>query len=204
MDEESKKKAKERDRRWRERHPDRVKEVRQKYRINHPDKVKESNHNWYINHREKGREYYRRKMEKYPLYGTWSSMLRRTGTRPGAGALEVKNYIDRRIKVCEAWKVYANFEAWAFANGWKRGLQIDRIDNDGNYEPNNCRFVSAAKNQRNRRCTVFVVFNGERMSLADAYEAAHCRLGYELVRNRVCRNKWPLERALTEPAKEEK
>jgi len=88
------------------------------------------------------------------------------------------------------------------ADGGKRGLELDRANNGGNYEPNNCRFISATRNQRNRRNTSLVVFRGVLMPLADAYETAKCPLPYDLVRNRVRRNKWPVERALTEPAKE--
>lgn len=163
-----------------------------------PD-YREAHSKYYYANRDKWAEYRRRKMAKYPLYTVWHGMLVRTGIRPGAKPHEVKDYIERGIRVCEDWKVYANFEAWCFANCWKPELQLDRIDNDGNYEPSNCRFVTRSQNQQNKRCTVFVVYNGTRMSLATAYKMANCHLGYRLVLRRVLRDKWPIEKALTVP-----
>lgn len=63
------------------------------------------------------------------------------------------NYGGRGIKVCEEWHDISNFVKWCKNNGYKKGLQIDRIDNDGNYEPSNCRFVSVKQNLSNRRNT---------------------------------------------------
>lgn len=63
-----------------------------------------------------------------------------------------KHYGGRGIKVCEAWVNDLNaFRAWAIGAGYCYGLQIDRIDVNGNYEPANCRFVTSAVNNRNRR-----------------------------------------------------
>jgi hypothetical protein len=60
-------------------------------------------------------------------------------------------YGGRGIRVCDEWvDDPVAFCEWALANGWKPKLQIDRIDNNGNYEPDNCRFVTHAENQRNR------------------------------------------------------
>lgn len=160
----------------------------------------ENRHAYYLANREKWTRYRRQQTERQPLYTVWHSMLRRTGFRPGATTHDIKNYIGRGITVCADWQIYANFEAWSLANGWRRGLQIDRINNGGNYEPSNCRFISAKRNQRNRRNTALVMFKGVTMPLADAYELAKCPLPYDLVRNRVRRNKWPIDRALTEPA----
>lgn len=162
----------------------------------------ENRHKYYLANREKWAKYRRQQIKRHPLYTVWHSMLRRTGFRQGASAHDIKDYIGRGITVCEEWRTYANFEAWCLSNGWKRGLELDRANNGGNYEPGNCRFVTATRNQRNRRNTALVVFKGVLMPLADAYEAAKCPLPYDLVRNRVRRNKWPIERALTEPAKE--
>lgn len=65
---------------------------------------------------------------------------------------EYHMYGGRGITVCDLWMQSADlFIKWALLEGWKRGLQIDRIDNDGNYTPENCRFVTRKDNCRNRR-----------------------------------------------------
>ena len=54
-----------------------------------------------------------------------------------------KNYGGRNIKVCDEWRSdFSLFKKWADTNGYKQGLSIDRIDNDKNYEPGNCRWVT--------------------------------------------------------------
>lgn len=65
------------------------------------------------------------------------------------------NYGARGITVCAEWRDgHQAFIEWAIANGYAPGLQIDRINNGGNYEPSNCQWVTAAQNNRNRRSTV--------------------------------------------------
>lgn len=61
------------------------------------------------------------------------------------------NYGARGISICNEWLTYENFHKWAIANGYKENLQIDRIDNDGDYEPSNCRWVTRQQNARNKR-----------------------------------------------------
>ena len=71
-------------------------------------------------------------------------------------------YGGRGIKVCDEWlNDYYAFEKWALENGWSEGLAIDRIDNDGNYSPGNCRFVTAAENNQNRRTSRFYTYQGK-------------------------------------------
>jgi len=60
-------------------------------------------------------------------------------------------YGGRGIIVCNRWMTFMPFFAWAILNGYKQGLQIDRIDNDGGYNPDNCRWVTARQNMLNRR-----------------------------------------------------
>lgn len=73
---------------------------------------------------------------------------------------QYKNYGARGIKVCDEWlNGTEGFYNWAKANGYRRGLQIDRIDVNGNYEPSNCRWVEPKVNARNRR--VALVFDGK-------------------------------------------
>jgi hypothetical protein len=59
-------------------------------------------------------------------------------------------YGGRGIKICEEWRDPINFVTWAFSNGYSDGLQIDRKDNDGNYCPENCRWVTRIINMNNR------------------------------------------------------
>lgn len=68
---------------------------------------------------------------------------------------DFKHYGGRGITVCEQWTNkkygYLNFYIWAMNNGYKDNLSIDRINNDGNYEPDNCKWATDIE-QNNRRC----------------------------------------------------
>jgi len=59
-------------------------------------------------------------------------------------------YGGRGVRVCGAWSDYRVFKAWALANGYSQVLQIDRVDNDGGYCPENCRWVTQKENLKNR------------------------------------------------------
>jgi hypothetical protein len=68
------------------------------------------------------------------------------------GKANAKYYSERGITMCEEWRnSFEAFKDWSMGNGYEHGLQIDRINNDGNYEPSNCRWVSAKVNANNRR-----------------------------------------------------
>lgn len=84
------------------------------------------------------------------LYTSWQNMKSRClrNTNP-----KYKRYGGRGISICEDWLSIQGFANWAYANGWEEGLQIDRIDNDGNYEPSNCRWVTASENARKKSTT---------------------------------------------------
>ena len=71
------------------------------------------------------------------------------------------NYGGRGITVCDDWKdSFINFFNWAIKNGYQDNLTIDRIDNNGNYEPCNCHWVSKAEQTRNSRKNVYFTYNG--------------------------------------------
>lgn len=79
-----------------------------------------------------------------------------------------KNYGGRGIKVCKEWRnSFVAFRDWAFANGYKEGLSIDRIDVNGDYEPSNCRWITMAEQAGNTTRSVFITHNGETHTKAE-------------------------------------
>ena len=69
------------------------------------------------------------------IYWAWKSMKQRT-QNPKCSAY--KNYGARGIRVCKEWQIFEPFCKWALSAGWNKGLDLDRINNDGNYCPENC------------------------------------------------------------------
>ena len=92
-------------------------------------------------------------------------------------------YGGRGIEVCGEWKNnFAAFSEWAFANGYLEGLEIDRINNDSNYEPNNCRWATRTEQIRNRSNSIDITYNGQTLPLIEwckaygvGYKLAHAR-----------------------------
>ena len=82
---------------------------------------------------------------------------------------DYKNYGARGIIVCAEWLAYPEaFFEWAIYSGYQKGLTIDRIDVDGNYSPHNCRWITNAEQQANKRSNVYVDVLGQRVTLAQA------------------------------------
>jgi hypothetical protein len=88
-------------------------------------------------------------LSKNPLYGVIKGIRHRCRNKKDS---HYTNYGKIGIDVCDEWFNNTNsFITWAENNGYMKGLQIDRINNNGNYEPNNCRFVTPRVNTLNRR-----------------------------------------------------
>lgn len=87
----------------------------------------------------------------HPLYRCFMAMKVRCGYSSYRKPRLMKRYADRGITICQEWLADRGaFFRWAQESGWKPGLSIDRIDNDGPYAPWNCRWVTALENNRNR------------------------------------------------------
>ena len=99
------------------------------------------------------------------LYRCWQNMKDRCGNEKNK---EYKNYGGRGIKVCSRWQdSFVDFAEWALNSGYDESLTIDRIDVDGNYCPENCRWSTMKEQSRNRTDNCIVEIEGERKILQD-------------------------------------
>ena len=90
-----------------------------------------------------------------PWFQTYAGMMIRCGHRTGASEYKLRLYRDRGIMVCEEWRNSPRaFGDWLLSHGWHKGLEIDRIDNDKEYSPDNCRVVTPKENKNNKRNTL--------------------------------------------------
>lgn len=92
------------------------------------------------------------KLSTNKLYPIYKAIISRTNNKYNKGYC---NYGGRGISICDDWKnSFMSFYNWAIENGYKEGLSIDRINNDGNYEPSNCRWTTRATQSRNTRVLI--------------------------------------------------
>lgn len=80
---------------------------------------------------------------------------------------QYSRYGGRGIKVCEEWHNYEIFRKWALENGYRHPLKLDRIDNNGNYEPSNCRWISKKEQMNNRSSNTKYTYDGETHTLSE-------------------------------------
>ncbi len=128
------------------------------------------------------------------LYRIWRSMR---GRCKNPGVLCYKDYGGRGIKVCDEWESsFIAFLAWAVQAGYQDGLTIDRIDVNGDYSPQNCRWATRLEQSRNKRNSRFLEFQGERKTLSEWAEITGIPLN--LISGRYTRG-WSAERIFCEP-----
>jgi hypothetical protein len=109
---------------------------------------------------------------------------------------EYHNYGGRGITVCEEWSDFTTFRDWARANGYRDDLTIDRIDNDGPYSPENCRWATHIQQVRNTRRNRWVTAWGETKCLAEWVEDDRCLATKQALFYRLTVG-WTPEKALT-------
>lgn len=128
------------------------------------------------------------------LYQIWGDMIQRCHNPKQK---VYKWYGAIGIKVCEEWKNdYTLFEKWALENSYSDELTIDRIDFNGDYEPNNCRWVSMKEQSRNKKDTILITHNGKTQCLKDW--CVELNKPYPTIVNRI-RNGWQPKIALLVP-----
>lgn len=108
------------------------------------------------------------------------------------------NYGGRGISVCNEWREYIPFAKWAFSNGYADDLSIDRIDTDGIYEPNNCRWVTMKEQANNKRTNRIVVYDNQEYTLTELAE----KIGINKTTLRERLNMgWSIEDAVNRPVR---
>lgn len=109
------------------------------------------------------------------------------------------HYGGRGITICNEWKEnYFVFKDWSINNGYSKGLSIDRINNDGNYEPNNCRWTTMKVQGNNRSTNIFVTYQDKTQTLSQWSEEKGINKGTLYGR---FRKGWKDEKLFSEPDK---
>lgn len=132
------------------------------------------------------------------LYQIWGNMVNRC-TNPNNPAW--KRYGGRGIGVCREWIDYTTFSKWAKQNGYKDSLSIDRIDNDGNYCPENCRWVGVIAQANNKNNNHLVIYNGETKTISEWSRLLG--IPYKTLHRRIVSLGWEIERAFTQPLRKQ-
>jgi hypothetical protein len=139
-------------------------------------------------------------LARHPLRPVWGAMIDRcTNTR----AKRYSDYGGRGITVCKEWKDnFLNFYNWAITNGYAKGLQVDRVDNNKGYSPDNCRIASSTVNGRNKRNNRVIEYNGESHALS--YWSEKLGLSYPMLQNRLRKGDVTSEKLFETPHRYEK
>ena len=130
------------------------------------------------------------------LYRIYSGMKDRCLSKNDAA---YQDYGGRGITICDEWlNSFDAFRDWALSNGYRYDLTIDRIENDGSYSPENCRWTTRKVQANNQRSNHIIEYNGEKKTVAQWSEITgirHDTLLYRLKRN------WPIEKVLFHPVR---
>lgn len=129
------------------------------------------------------------------LYGIWANMKQRCSNEKD---IHYADYGGRGIIVCKEWEQFEPFYEWSISTGYSDTLTIDRIDVNGNYCPQNCRWATMKEQQNNKRSNDMITFNGKTMTIKQWSEETGIK--YLVLWRRIKKFHWDIERALTLPA----
>jgi hypothetical protein len=138
-------------------------------------------------------------LTKTPLHRIWTGMRERCYCQTSS---HYPDYGARGIRICERWSGTNGFTNFLADMGPRPPKhQIERIDNNGNYEPSNCRWATVSEQARNRRSNVLVTFSGTTKTLREWCDQLEVK--YALVWDRLTMG-WPPERAFSQPSRRAK
>lgn len=157
-------------------------------------------------HREtSAKNNYRHGLRNKRLYGVWQGMIARCYNKNNS---VYENYGGRGISVCKEWRNdFQSFYDWSMANGYDENAErgkytLDRINTRGNYEPDNCRWITIAKQQLNKRTNVLIEFCGKKQTLKEWSD--ELGISYATLHHRLFRENWGVEKAFTTPVNKQK
>ena len=127
------------------------------------------------------------------LYRIWCGMKQRCF---GKNSKDYERYGGRGITICKEWLNYANFHSWAISKGYADNLTIERSNNNGSYEPANCKWVLPKFQARNRRNNHLLSLEGETLTIAEWAEIMDVDRG--VIEQRLMRG-WSVKKTLTTP-----
>jgi hypothetical protein len=132
-----------------------------------------------------------------PEYKVWYSLISRCHNQHDK---DWRNYGGRGIAVCERWRV--SFDLFLRDMGLRPtdSHQINRINNDGNYEPSNCEWTDRQKQNRNKRTNRIILFNNKNLCLKEWEEITG--IPSRIIRYRLDKLRWSVEKTLTTPPKQ--
>ena len=131
------------------------------------------------------------------LYDIWCGMKNRCYNKKDS---HYPRWGGRGISICSEWLLdFSNFRAWALHNGYTENLTIDRIDNNGNYCPDNCRWVTVAEQNNNQRTNRYIAYNGKIQNLKQWSKELHINYGTLLFRLDALN--WSTDKAFSTPVR---
>ena len=131
------------------------------------------------------------------LYYIWQQMKQRCYNPKHK---RYKDWGARGIQICDEWKNDAGaFIEWCIKNGWRQGLFLDRINNNENYTPANCRFSTPAESNSNKRSTRRLEINGELLTAQEIWIKYQPPVNLKAFLRRIGASGWSVQKAITEP-----
>lgn len=134
--------------------------------------------------------------ENYYLWSKWNGIKKRCLSENDE---RYADYGGRGIKMYKPWlESFDNFADWAYENGYADDLTIERIDVNGDYCPENCKWIPLKEQAYNKRNTIWVDYNGKHVQLLKL--CTELGKNYDMIHNRITKMGWDAEKAIDEPS----